>query len=338
MENEKNIGLTASEISPLWAQYLNDSASICILSYFLRNIEDEEIKSVTSHALELSQGHIKKITEVFKGENYAIPDGFKLDEDVDLKAPKLFSDVYVLNYLNHMAIIGQTNYSGAVSGSIRRDITDYYIECMKETMHLYKVTKDLLLKKGLFQRSAKLPKIEEIDYVEKQGFVLDIIGEKRPLLASEVSSLYSNLKRNALGVVTLTGFSQVAQSKEVKKFLLRGIDIGKKHVKVFGGKLEKENLPVPMSISSEVTTSTSFTFSDKLMMFFTSALIGLSIGFYGTAMSQSPRVDLGVLYNRLSLEVQKYSEDGTNILIKNRWMEQPPMTADRGELAKKSKG
>ena len=72
-------------------------------------------------------------------------------------------------------------------------------------------------------------------------------------------------------------------------------------------------------------------------MFFTSGLISLSIGYYGTGVAQSPRVDLGVMYNRLSLEVQLYSEDGANIMINHKWLEQPPMASDRVELGFENK-
>lgn len=58
------------------------------------------------------------------------------------------------------------------------------------------------------------------------------------------------------------------------------------------------------------------------------------MGYYGTAIAESPRVDLGAMYNRLTLETQKYAEDGSNIMIKNGWLEQPPMAPDRKELAK----
>ena len=61
----------------------------------------------------------------------------------------------------------------------------------------------------------------------------------------------------------------------------------------------------------------------------------MSIGYYGTAVSQSPRGDITSMYNRLSLEVQLYSEDGANLMIKNSWMEQPPMASDRDELIQK---
>jgi hypothetical protein len=92
-----------------------------------------------------------------------------------------------------------------------------------------------------------------------------------------------------------------------------------------------------MRWDSEITNSTTHTFSDKLMMFYTSGLIALSVDYYGTAVSQSPRGDLSTMYNRLSLELQMYAEDGANIMIKNRWLEQPPMASDRDELVRKRK-
>lgn len=331
MEIDKKVMITSAEFAQLWAQYMNDSGSICVLTFFLEKVEDPEIKPVIEFALNLSKKHIEKLTTFFNEENYAVPHGFKVEEDVDLSAPKLFTDSYVLQFIHQMAKIGLTNYSASVSSAVRSDITDYYMECVSETMQLYKVSKDLLLEKGLYIRSPHLP-MEKVEFVNKQAFLFDVIGEKRPLIVAEASNLYANVQRNILGVATLIGFSQVAQDKEVIQFMLRGIDIGKKHIRLFGKKLEECNLPVPATLSAEVTTSTSYTFSDKMIMFFTAGLIGLSIGYYGTGVSQSPRMDLGVMYNRLSLEIQLYSEDGSNIMIKNKWMEQPPMAVDRGEL------
>ena len=66
MEGKGNqIRLTAGEIAQLWIQYLNDSASICVLSYFLEKAEDEEIKPLIQFSLELSQSHIQKITTIY---------------------------------------------------------------------------------------------------------------------------------------------------------------------------------------------------------------------------------------------------------------------------------
>jgi hypothetical protein len=331
MENERIVKITSAELTQLWSQYLNDSGSVCVLTFFLEKAEDPEIKQVIEFALQLSKTHIQKLHTFFNEEKYPVPYGFKLEEDVDLSAPKLYSDSYVLQFIHQMAKIGLNNYSAAVAASVRTDITDYYMECLSETMQLYKKSKDVLLAKGLYVRSPNIP-IEKIEFVNKQAFMFDVFGEKRPLIVAEVSNLYANTQRNILGVATLIGFSQVAKDKDVTQFLLKGIDIGKKHVKLFGSKLEECNLPVPANLSAEVTTSTAYTFSDKLMMFFTTGLIALSIGYYGTAVAQSPRVDLGVMYNRLSLEIQLYSEDGSNIMINRKWMEQPPMATDRGEL------
>lgn len=331
-KRETQIRLTAGEINQLWAQYLNDSASICLLTYFLNKAEDKEIKEIIEYALELSKSHIKTITAVLTEEKNVVPHGFKMEEDVDLTAPRLYSDSFVLNFINQTSKAGLTLYGAAVSTSVRNDIRTYYISCLTETMKLYQRTTELLLSKGLFIRSPNLPNLEKIEFVKKQWFILDVFGEKRPLAAAEVDNIFMNLQRNAIGVAILTGFCQVAKDKTVKKYFVKGLEIGNKHVQLFRGKLEESKLPAPMGWNAEITNSTTPTFSDKLMMFFTSGLISMSIGYYGTALSQSLRGDLTSMYNRLSLEIQLYSEDGANIMIKNGWLEQPPMASDRDEL------
>ncbi|MCM3586929.1 DUF3231 family protein [Mesobacillus maritimus] len=337
MDQGHQIRLTAGEVTQLWAQYMNDSGSVCMLTYFAEKAEDEDIKPLIEYALKISQNHIEKLTSIFKEEKFAIPYGFKVEEDVNLQAPRLYSDSYALTFVHQMAMIGLTNYAAAVSASVREDISDYYMECLSETMELFKKAKQVLLQKGLMIRAPYIPNLAEIEFVKKQSFVWDIFGNKRPLIAAEISNLFSNLQRNALGAATLTGFAQVAQSKEVTDFFIKGIEIAKKHVRIFSTKLEESNLPSPTTWSSEVTDSTAKTFSDKLMLFFTSGMISLSVGYYGTAVAQSPRVDIGIMYNRLSAEVQLYSEDGANLMIKNGWLEQPPMAPDRDELARKKK-
>ncbi|TWE01938.1 uncharacterized protein DUF3231 [Neobacillus bataviensis] len=334
-EKEKQIRLTAGEMGQLWLQYLNDSSSICVLTFFLEKVEDIEIKPIIESALELSKLHIQKITAILTEEKNVVPYGFSIKEDVDLNAPRLYSDSFVLNFINQMSKVGLTTYAGSVGTSVRSDIRSYYMDCLTETMQLYDKSTELLLSKGLFIRSPSLPNLEKVEFVKKQWFMLDVFGEKRPLVAAEVDNLFANLQRNALGVATVTGFSQVAKDKDVKQFFLKGLEVGNKHIKLFRDKLEESKLPAPMAWDSEITNSTSHTFSDKLMMFFTSGLISLSVGYYGTAVSLSPRGDISAMYNRLSLEVQMYSEDGANIMIKNGWLEQPPMASDRDELIRK---
>ncbi|KRG14780.1 DUF3231 family protein [Lederbergia galactosidilytica] len=334
MVEGKQIRLTSGEITQLYMQYMEDSATVCSLSFFLEKAEDTEIKPIIKHALQLSQTHVHKIKSILTEEKHKIPHGFKVEEDVDLTAPRLYADSFILTFIHQMAAIGLRAYAASLSLAVRSDITTYYKERLQETMELYEMSKDLLLSKGLYIRAPYLPNLDEVNFVKKQSFLWDIFGEKRPLIGSELTNLYSNIQRNALGTATLTGFSQVAQAKDVTKFMLRCIDIAKKHITVFSEKLKESNLPVPMTWDTDISKSTTNTFSDKLMMYYTTSLISLSIGFYGLSIAQSPRVDLGVMYNRLSLEIQKLSEDGANIMIKNKWLEQPPMVPNRKDLAK----
>ncbi len=335
METEgKIIKLTADEISQLWAAYMNDSAAKCQLSHFLAKVKDDEIRPVIEHALELSKAHVATLADFFKKENYPIPYGFSLEEDVDENAPKLFSDTYVLNYLNQMGKIGLQGYSIAVSLAVRSDIYSYFAECLKESIDLLRIANNVLLSKGLYIKSPYLETPGNVDFIKKQNFLTGYFGERRPLTGLEISNLFANFKRNAIGAATLIGFSQVAKSKDVKQFFLRGKDIAEKHCEIFGSILREDDLPVPMSWDTEVTDSTTYTFSDKLMMFYTTSLTSLSIGYYGASIAGSLRRDIATQYVRLNHEIGLYSEDGANIMIKHGWLEEPPRALDRDELAK----
>jgi hypothetical protein len=52
------------------------------------------------------------------------------------------------------------------------------------------------------------------------------------------------------------------------------------------------------------------------------------------AISESNRSDLVIDYKRFTGKVLKLSEDGVNLMIENEWMEQPPLAANRRDLAK----
>ncbi|WEG14027.1 DUF3231 family protein [Pullulanibacillus sp. KACC 23026] len=336
MKDGKQIRLTSAELGQLWTQYMNESASNCMLTYFLNKAEDEEISSVIGRALELSQSHLKKITKILTEEQNTIPHGFKLGEDVDEQAPRLYSDAFVLNFIHNMSKIGLLGYAHSLSVSVREDITAYFSECMIETIQCYKIAKDLLLSKGLYIRAPYLPNLEEVEYVQKLGFMIDLFGDKRPLQALEITNLYTNIQRNALAAATLEGFSQVAHDKDVKKFFQKGIEVTKKHIALFSAKLRDSDLPAPMTWDSDVTTSAAHTFSDRIMMFYISAFTALSIEYYGTSIAECPRFDLGQMFNALSAEVQKYAERGATIMIHNKWLEKPPMAPDRNKLASQS--
>ncbi|WP_010532080.1 DUF3231 family protein [Lentibacillus jeotgali] len=335
MEPEKDVKLTSAEITQLWTAYMNESANICQFQYFLAKVEDKEIRPIIQHVLELAQSHINKITEIFNKENYPIPYGFKMEEDVDITAPRLYADTLILNYLHTMGGIVIQAYGLGVQLAVRADVYSFFAECLQQATETLREIRELMLSKGIFIRMPNLPIPESYDFVKNKSFLSGYFGERRPLTGTEITNLNLNFQRNALGAAVMIGFSQVAKSKEVRQFLVRGKEIAQKHCEVFGSILHEDDIPVPMTWNTEVTDSTAFTFSDKFMMFLTTALIALSVGFYGTSMSMSPRRDLGTQYGRLSGEILKFAETGAKIMIKNGWMEEPPRALDRDELAKK---
>ncbi|MBD1382830.1 DUF3231 family protein [Metabacillus arenae] len=333
MEIEHNTKLTAAEVSQLWAAYMNSSMCKCLFTSFLTKMEDTEIRAILSHGLELSETHLQKLTTIFQKENYPVPYGFVVEEDVNTSAPRLFSDSFMLYFSYNMGIIALSFYAVAKAFSVRSDIDSYFSECVHELSEFDTMTKNLLLSKGLYIRSPYLNPPKEVNFIKSQRFLAGWFGEKRPLSAMEITHLFTNLQRNALGRATMMGFSQVAQSKEVGQFMVRGRDIAFKHTEIFGSVLEENYLSAPMTWDTEVTDSKGAPFSDKMMMFMTTALIGLGIGFYGTSMATSTRRDLSAHYVRLSAEIAKYAEDGANIMIKNGWLEEPPLSEDRDKLA-----
>jgi len=327
-EMHDDIKLTSSEIAMLWQNYSNDTLGICMMSYFLHHIENSSIRSMLEYSLELSQQHVNYLDDLFKKEDYPIPIAFR-ENDVNKEAGKLFSDTFVLFYLQGMGATSMNAYTMALRNAARKDIRIYFTKCLESTAELYNRTSDVLQEKGLFVRSPALPYPEKVEFVEKQHFLAGWIGEQRPLTMVEILFLFSNFYRNAQGKVLLEGFSQVAHSKEVRKYMKRGAEIAKHHCKVFAKFLEENDVIVPMSWDLNITNSTESPFSDKLMMFHTTALNNVGMDYYGRSMGGSPRRDLAAAYVRLMIEVGEYGEDGMNMMIEQKWMEQPPSVPNR---------
>lgn len=335
METGHNPQLTAAEIASLWTSYLDDSMAICVLKHFIVHVVDEEIRSVLEYALHLSKEHIETLTGFYKKEDLPIPYGFT-HQDLNLDAPRLYSDYFFLNYIINMAKFGSNSYTVALSNAARADMRTYFTECVASSAELFNRAVSISLSKGLFVRPPYIPPYQT-EYVQKQGFLTGWFGKRRPLAAIEIMNLFFNQQRNAVGSSLLTGFSQVTQSQKVREYMIRGKDIADKHNEIFGSILREDDLPAPMYSDSEVTQSMVSPFSDKLMMFHTTALIAASVGYYGASMGSSPRHDLSVQYSRLSAEIGRYADDGAKIMIDHGWLEQPPLAPDRVALSKGTK-
>lgn len=328
-----HIRLTSSEIGSLWSNYIADSMFICVYKYYLAHVDDQEIKLVLEHALDLAQQHTDVVANIFKEEEHVVPEGFT-DKDVDIHAPKLFSDVFFLFYTHQMTKGALVTYGGALPQTFRQDIREHFMSCISSTMELLNEATKVLLEKGLLVRSPYIPYLKEVDMVEKQSFLTGWLGEQRPLTAMEITNFFANVQTNYFGSLLVTGFGQVARSEDVRRHMRRGKELAKKHGEILNQYLIENDLSASTSWATDVLTSEEPPFSDKLITFQIALVSAAGIANYGTALSASPRRDIAMQYMNFLTEVGLYAEDGTNILIKHKWLERPPHAADRDSLMK----
>ncbi|WP_234410503.1 DUF3231 family protein [Caldalkalibacillus mannanilyticus] len=333
MSAEHRPKLTSAEMANLWTSYQNDTAAICVFHHFLATVEDKETREILEYALHLSQQHVKTLKEIMEGDHFPIPLGFS-EQDVNVSAPRLFSDEFYLSYMKNLAQIGVSSNSMAQSNSSRSDIRKFYTKCSYSSAELLNKIVSLLQRKGIYIRPPYIPVPTQVEFVHKQSFLTGWFGDRRPLNTVEIMNLFFNLQRNAIGNSLFMGFAQVAKSDEIQSYFQRGKEIAIKHMEIFSSILKEDDLPAAQTWDTEVSSSTISPFSDKLMMFHALSLNSTGIGYYGISMGTSQRRDLGMMYARLMTEVTQYAEDGANIMINHSWLEQPPTAPDRAALVK----
>lgn len=328
--------ITSAEISMLWSTYIGDTMSICMLKHFLHTCEDEDIKPIIQLALDYSTDHVAQISDLFAKEGIPIPKGFG-EQDVNLQAKKLFSDVTYQRYLHHMARTGLNSYSLAKSISARKDVRDLFKQFLNQTETLYDQNAELMQEKGVFIRSPYIAYPDKVEFVTDRKFLGGLIGHRRPLLGVEIAHLGINIEVANVAKTFLLGFSQVAQSKKISDYFKGGYDIGKKMVEDFMIKLKEDDNSYPSTWDSTITNSTDAPFSDKLMLFHTNAQSAIGIGDFGLSIAASLRKDLTLKYEEYILKVGAYAEEGAKILIEHGWFEKPPQSIDRELLRNKKR-
>lgn len=326
-----NIKLTSGEIAELFNTYITNKALICVLSHFSAKVQDPDIGKVIRCSLEISEKLTKKIINIYTSVNHPVPKAFT-DEDVNINAKRIYSDTYMLTYVRSMLRFALIGYSEARASCTRSDVRDFFDEAIYSTIELFDTADAVLINKGIFSKSPYIPIPDNIDFVEKQSFLNGFLGEKRTLNASEANRLYLNFQRNVLGEALLLGFIQTTDNKEIQDYFIRGVELAKEHMKITSSFLDEVGLDVPRTLAQEVTDSTERVFSDKLMLFHVVTLDSIGFSTNGTTLSRVMRTDLSLSISRLMTEIALYSEDGLNIMIKNKWFERIPQAINRKEL------
>jgi hypothetical protein len=333
---EHQTKLTSSELASIWTGYMNSSMSNCILGYFLKHVEDEKIKSIVQVAFDISSIHIEKLTVIFEKELIPIPTGFTMDDDVNINAPRLYSDTFILTFINHMTKMGLLVYGGFLAMSARKDIRVYFTDGLKEVFDLFNNSTEVAMAEGTFVKAPSIVYPTKTDYVDSKkylsGFSLSPFSQQRPLNTVEISHLFTNIQTNLIGSKVALSFAQISPREDLQKFMLRGNDISKKHVQLFSSILLENNIQPAVTSDICITDSTTPPFSDKLSLSIMGLLTSAGIGNYATSAATSQRSDLVTNYERLSLEIAQYAKDGVYIMIENKWLEQPPGTIDKQKL------
>ena len=163
---------------------------------------------------------------------------------------------------------------------------------------------------------------------------INIFSDRRSLNTIEVGYINESIEDHIFTVQMLTGFAQVAKESEVKKYFLEGKEMAKNIINNLSSVLAESNIQPPGAWAGQATMSTTSPFSDKIMMYKTNLMSSTSVGFTALGTAFSMRNDLPIKLALISKDILDYARKGSKIMIKYKWMEQPPQMEDRNKLTK----
>jgi len=332
--DDNKVKLTSSEIGTLWGEYIYGTMTDVVNRYMLSIIEDISIKAIFKDAISTFEKQKKQLVNFLENEGFPVPIGFT-ESDLFKGKPRLFTDIFCLNYLHIMTLHGLLGHSTALAVSVRKDLRYFYDSCDNDAKKMYHRTIELLLEKGSFQRDPLFYPAKNPEYVSSQDFIDGFFGKGRTLSAIEIISISFNLKKSIMAKTLSIAFSQVAQTKELRKFLTDTEKTADGQIKAFSKIMQADNLPVPKSWETEVTTSTDSPFSDKLMLYHIGFLFQAAQNYNGAGLASSMRIDLVTAYEGTILKNLMVTKKWYNLMVQNKWLEQPPLAPNRKEIAKK---
>ncbi|ULT58755.1 DUF3231 family protein [Neobacillus drentensis] len=323
-EKVEIIKLTSAEISTLWSTYLNVNVVNCFMTHYLETCNDPDILEILKETNHFAEKHQNEIEQLFLKEKIAIPNGFNANEHVVSNAPKLFSDVFYITSVLQMCKFGITSHTASFTLAAREDIRVLFKDLIDDVSHLYNRVVNCMQEKGIYIRLPAMNYPSKVDYINNENILTGWFGKKRPLLGIEVTHLSSNGYQNDMGKVLCTGFSQVAQDREVKDYFLRGKKLCKSISASIYEVIEESEVSTGMPWDQSITNAEVAPFSDQFMLYIIGILSALGITGYGAGISTSLRRDVGAMYANFIAKTVAFVEDGINLMIDREWMEQPP--------------
>jgi hypothetical protein len=335
MTTEAKLQITSTELGTLWMSYQTVSAAITICDLFKDKVIDKEAKKIITSYVNDRKNTINGVVKIFNNEKAVIPAGFG-EQDIMREAPPLFDDIFCIMYLRqisklhlgHSAVFSAMSYMKEVNEVLKQkyDISNKY----------YTMATNYLLGKGVLARPPYVTMPKQVEFIEDKNYMsgFNAFSEKRSLNTIEVGYINEAIEYNIFNMQLLTGFAQVAKESEVEKYFIEGKELAKNVIKELSSVLLQSDIQPPSAWAGKATNSTEAPFSDKIMMYINSLTASTALGFTGLGTSFSMRNDLPVKLGLISKNTFQYSKKGAKIMIKHKWMEEPPQMEDRNQLTK----
>jgi len=331
--NYDKIKLTSAEIGTLWTQYMNGTMTDCVNKYMYSIIEDKSIKNVFKDAINIYAKQKQEVTQFIKNDGFPVPLGF-IETDINMEAPRLFTDIFCLQYLHIMTLHLLIGHITSLSASTRKDLRQSFSSFDNDAKKIFNQTIELLIDKGKFQRDPFFYPDDNVEFIYDKDFADGLLKASRTISATEIVSISFNIKKNIMAKTLSIAFGQVAQSKEVRKYLENSQKTANNQIQLLSKILQNENLPTPSSFETEITQSQIPPFSDKLLLYHIGFLFQVGQVYHGSGLASSMRADLIMAYEKVILKNITVTKSWFDIMVKNKWLEQPPLAPNRKEIAR----
>ena len=332
--NQKQ-ALSSSELGTLWLTYQEKTMVQRMLEYFIEQADDNQAKEIMQDAHMKVINFLEDIKAILKNEGAAIPVGYT-EKDVNIGVPKLYDNMFDIMFCRLVSSISMGLHTLHMSMAYRKDIVLLYKELTTFTQSVYDECVDYLQKKDVLPRPPAVSMPKSVEFADGTNYMsgFNLFSEKRALNTVEIAHLYNAIESNIIGMQMITGFAQVANEPEVKKYFIKGKELAKKIVTDYTQLFLQSDIQPPSTWGANATDSKVAPFSDKLMMYCTSIFCGFGLGAYALGTAFSLRSDLPLIMVNTAKDVLTYGRDGGKIMAKNGWLEEPPSMQDRNDLTK----
>src|SRR5881392_3082774 len=271
--------LSSSELGTLWMTYQLKTMKQRMLEYFIEQADDERAKEIMQEAHTKIINFLEDLKNILKNEGAVIPVGYT-EKDVNPGVPKLYDNMFDIMLLRLLEEISMGLHALHMSMAYRKDIVLLYKELTAFAQSVYNECVDYLQAKDVLPRPPAVSMPKTVEFVSGTNYMsgFNLFSEKRALNTIEVAHLYHAIESNIFGMQLITGFAQVANEPEVKKYFINGKELAKKVVTDYTQLFLQSDIQPPSTWGANATDSKVAPFSDKLMMYCTSLLCSFGLG------------------------------------------------------------